>query len=883
MVSQVQSMKSMSENVEGDLLQIVYDVILSSRLEIMMFLSAVAGYLFIFASRVPKDVQRLKLKAKEFSKDIPEAPTQVEFSNPRTFSDADSNLRRAVEVGDHRAVLKAWSVVKLFDRMPSVQIAQVVESMQMAKKDSHFIIKELSTFFQKHAEKRDMCTVNDVLASLANRLDSDLMNMIVDALPSLELKKDERTYEIFLTMHATTRSFAEVQKLLAEMQDEQIELSTKASLAVIKSAVQNNNFKEAILHFSGLKATWDARSDAAAPWAVPRHMMAQLAEFACSEHCLSEFMAQLKGLPVPEEAINAMLSECTRTDDAELIRKVETLARECQTPLADSTYSLLIKGLSSRPWRMKAILQEVLNRESAEVSQELALTVLNACKESADKSVADTLLDRMKPTQLAVLSAFIRFYVETEQNEKACDVFEQRVMPLGVNESQRRVMIDARVERSLMSAALSCGRTGIVQCLFDPARTDVAKHIIMIRKCASEKNLKGAMSIFKSLKDGGVELNSIVYNTVLDACVKCRDLAAAEDWMKQTKEAGMVDVVSFNTLMKAHLTSGNFDKARAVMKDMKSAGLEPTRVTFNELINAVVSLGGRRSDMWDIVKEMKDAGVPPNQVTCSILMKTLNAKSTETDITLSMDLLETIDEPMDEVLLSSVVEACVRIGKPDLVVSKLKHLESKEKIVVSGSHTCGSLIKAYGYARDMEGVWRCWKEMRNKLVKPTSITLGCMVDAVVNNGDAEGAFELVQTMQKEDPHSELVNSVIYCSILKGFAREKKLERVWDVYQDMCKKRMKMSLITFNTIIDACARTGRMDHLPKILQDMKKHHVDPNIVSWSTILKGHCQSGDMQTAFSVLEQMKRETNLKASNFWRRCSSKVFHRATLPFQL
>jgi len=226
-----------------------------------------------------------------------------------------------------------------------------------------------------------------------------------------------------------------------------------------------------------------------------------------------------------------------------------------------------------------------------------------------------------------------------------------------------------------------------------------------------------------------------------------------------------------------------------------------------------------------------------------------------------MDLLETIDEPMDEVLLSSVVEACVRIGKPDLVVSKLKHLESKEKIVVSGSHTCGSLIKAYGYARDMEGVWRCWKEMRNKLVKPTSITLGCMVDAVVNNGDAEGAFELVQTMQKEDPHSELVNSVIYCSILKGFAREKKLERVWDVYQDMCKKRMEMSLITFNTIIDACARTGRMDHLPKILQDMKKHHVDPNIVSWSTILKGHCQSGDMQTAFSVLEQMKRETNLK----------------------
>ena len=44
----------------------------------------------------------------------------------------------------------------------------------------------------------------------------------------------------------------------------------------------------------------------------------------------------------------------------------------------------------------------------------------------------------------------------------------------------------------------------------------------MIRKCARENNLKGAMSIFNSLKEAGVELNSSIYNTVLDACVKCR-------------------------------------------------------------------------------------------------------------------------------------------------------------------------------------------------------------------------------------------------------------------------------------------------------------------------------------------------------------------------
>ncbi len=74
-------------------------------------------------------------------------------------------------------------------------------------------------------------------------------------------------------------------------------------------------------------------------------------------------------------------------------------------------------------------------------------------------------------------------------------------------------------------------------------------------------------------------------------------------------------------------------------------------------------------EMWDIVEEMKVADVKPNQMTISILMKSLNYFSGEADILKTMALIETMDEPMDEVLLSSVVEACVRTGKPELLES----------------------------------------------------------------------------------------------------------------------------------------------------------------------------------------------------------------------
>merc|ERR1719453_182411 len=222
----------------------------------------------------------------------------------------------------------------------------------------------------------------------------------------------------------------------------------------------------------------------------------------------------------------------------------------------------------------------------------------------------------------------------------------------------------------------------------------------MIRNCAAEKNLEGAVSVFDSLERSGVELNSIIFNTVLDACVECRDLAAAEAWMEQTRKAGMVDVVSFNTLIKAHLQNGNFDKARALLGQLKQEGLRPNPVTFNELINALVTKGGdsRRKEMWAIVDEMNSIGVKPNQVTISILLKNLNSYSVEKDILNTMDLIDTMEEPMDEVLLSSVVEACVRIGKADLLAAKLKQLQGNNTMAVNGSHTFGSLIKAYGHA-----------------------------------------------------------------------------------------------------------------------------------------------------------------------------------------
>merc|ERR1719265_226018 len=348
----------------------------------------------------------------------------------------------------------------------------------------------------------------------------------------------------------------------------------------------------------------------------------------------------------------------------------------------------------------------------------------------------------------------------------------------------------------------------------------------MIRNAASKGNIEKAFDMFGVLERSGADLTSSLYNSLLDACVECGEYRRAEDLMQEMAAKGTADAVSYNTLIKAYLRHDNFHRAWSFMDEMRKAGHVPNQVTYNELINALVhGESDQRIQFWDVVEQMKANGVQPNKVTCSILLKNLKAKSHQADISKTMDLVNSMEEPMDEVLLSSVLEACVRIGRPGLLVQKLEELHRTSSISVTGSHTFGSLIKAYGHAKDIAGVWRCWKEMRCQHVRPTSITIGCMVEAVVSNGDVDGGYELIMQLLDDPACKHQVNAIVFGSVLKGYGRAKRFEQVLAVFEEMLAKGIEPSIATYNLVIDACARNGRMDALPELWNDIKKRNLD----------------------------------------------------------
>eukprot|EP00746_Dinoflagellata_sp_MGD_P098511 gnl/MRDRNA2_/MRDRNA2_39767_c1_seq1.p1 gnl/MRDRNA2_/MRDRNA2_39767_c1~~gnl/MRDRNA2_/MRDRNA2_39767_c1_seq1.p1 ORF type:complete len:1084 (-),score=202.65 gnl/MRDRNA2_/MRDRNA2_39767_c1_seq1:59-3310(-) len=844
---------------------ILWEYIVGARAELFVFGLAIFVHLTLFGTAFSRRLFPRKKMLEEKCNNIarsqsPAAGVNIADIEPRNLDECEQQLQTAFAAGDFRSVLRSWVKMKRFEATPAVDLAAVVESMQRLNKETSHVLSEIKGFFVRHPSRCQVDEMNLLLEASAKSLDTELVEGLVTMMSELNLEADSQSYESLLGMYFGTRDFSSIGEKVAVMKSTNVPLTSRAKAIILKSALRTNNFDEAKVHFNEISATSNP---------VPAHLIAQLVELACRLHRLPEVLSCLESLRKPEfspDTINTMLIAATQQKDAKaaqsLLDRVERLARSGPVPSLNArSYQLMVKAATAlnEKQRAQALVKEALDSD-VDITADLAGSILAFCSASGQLAPAETLLKYAKPWQTQVIAALIRFFSESNLHSRVCDIYELWRSDRSSSAENMYISprLDVRTERYVADAALMCGRDSIVSSVLDSSPADVAKHIAMIQSCSARKNLDGAFSIFEALQKKGSELTLSIYNTLLDACVECNNLEQAKKLMKKMIAAGKIDVVSYNTMIKAQVGANCFDDAYRLVRQMVEEGHKPNHITYNELINGYIKKR-ELGKVWNVITEMQDAGVTPNHVTCSILLKDLGQTSSKSDITRIMDLISKIENPMDEVLLSSVMEACVRVGKPELLNSKLTMLQNK--VSVQGAHTFGSLIKAYGKAGDMNGAWKCWREMRSRHIQPGSITIGCMVECIASNGDSEGAYDLLVGLVEEKDCRGEVNAVSFGSVLKAFAREKRMDRVWSVFEDMKRYNIAPLVTTYNLLCDACTTNGQMDRIPALLADMDKRGVAPNLITFSTLLKGHCQRSDMASAFDIMKQIRQSTNLK----------------------
>merc|ERR1719159_1635984 len=383
---------------------------------------------------------------------------------------------------------------------------------------------------------------------------------------------------------------------------------------------------------------------------------------------------------------------------------------------------------------------------------------------------------------------------------------------------------------------------------------DMNAVVAKIRACARAKDLKGAQAAFHKLQANGTVLSAQVHNCLIEAYIQCEDLSGALEHFREVASTGTADVVTYNIVLKGLLSLGQIEEAKKLLSEMAASGLPASRITFHQMLNAEVNTGNQRG-VWKVVDEMTAAGHAPDAVTCAILAKSLKDGAHPWNVERVMNLVAELPGPIDEVLLSSMVEACVRLHRVDVLSKLLNQCKDEKKGLKLSAPSYGSLIKAYAQVGDVTQMWALWREMGQREVKPTAVTLGCMIDALVTNNKVNDAWKLVNQVYAKEETRDLINTIIYSTILKGFAKEQDIKGIFLIFTEMSERAIPCNVITYNTMIDACARCWCMDRVPQVLESMRKECVEPDLVTYSSLIKGYCLAGDAHRGFKVFEEMK----------------------------
>jgi len=715
-------------------------------------------------------------------------------------------------------------------------VVQAIESMQRLKLDTQKILEDIQAVLLKTSESGTTRYMNEILTPLARSLDVDLVNGLYNYFQQQHVKADSLTFEILVQMHFATRSLHEVKRLADQMTTECKVPSVKTRLYFLKVALHDSTLDEALGYFRTLSID-----------TVPQHVRHQLVELACKEQRSSDVVAALEaaGETLSVEMLNLLLAECLRVRNDALLAKVERMGVEKN----NRTYSLLIRAAGKDMAKVEQLLNEAATGEGV-VCMLIAQAVLAACAETQDISLVSKLTSMLKqnePSQVPAILSILRFYADARYPEKACEMYDRFL----VASKGQRAPMDARAKGSLLAAAESIGRQDIVLALQSSSDWQSA----MMWNCSKNKDVDGATSLVQ----GSSKLPARTWNIALDTCVEGDDYAKAKSLMKRMTTEGVADVVSYNTLVKAHLRCQDFDAAFVTLKEMrKDKQTAPNSITYNEVIGALLRQGqAKQRKVWELLSEMKTENLKPSKQIICLLLRELKYKSNNSEVQRVIQLCdEYSSSEVDESFLCSMLEAGMKVGKTGMVQRKLEMLHGSFPVKISAARSFGTLIKAYGFVKDLSGAWRCWKIMRSQHITPTSITIGCMVEAVSSNGDVDGAHELIQSLLGDDATRSQVNAVVYGSVLKGFNRAGRMDRVWEIYEEMKAYRIEPSLMTFNAIIDGCARNGQMEKVPDIVAQMKSYNLQPNLITQSTMIKGLCACGDMNAAFAIFEDINK---------------------------
>ena len=383
------------------------------------------------------------------------------------------------------------------------------------------------------------------------------------------------------------------------------------------------------------------------------------------------------------------------------------------------------------------------------------------------------------------------------------------------------------------------------------------------------KNLDKILIQMKKLSDSNssIKPNDVTINTCLDILIKTGDTQRAWEMFETMDTVYNIkpDKYSYSTIIKSLKFDPNpekLEKAFGIIEFLKSqTGTSSNdEIIFNCLIDVCVKLGFI-DKAEKLFREMKELKIEPTKVTYAIMIKGYGQIYKLENAFKIFEEMKLSSLPPNEIIYGCLLNSCVRcsnIQKVTEVYREMKQHQLEMNIILYTT-----LIKAYTKVKDLSSALDVYYTMlSDSNVKPNIVIHNAILDCCVECGNTKKLNEIYQTIKEKVINEEKNDNVpqpdliTYSTVIKGYARAKDMEKVFDIYRFLKENSEQFNLdeIIFNSVLDGCAKTNNLEKGLEVYQDMKNLGIQKSNVTYSILIKIYSNAKQEENALAILDEM-----------------------------
>ncbi|CAA0828731.1 Pentatricopeptide repeat-containing protein -mitochondrial [Striga hermonthica] len=328
----------------------------------------------------------------------------------------------------------------------------------------------------------------------------------------------------------------------------------------------------------------------------------------------------------------------------------------------------------------------------------------------------------------------------------------------------------------------------------------------MISACGKLESLHQGRWVHGNVIKNGVRMNPRLFASVVDMYIKCGSVCDARLFFD---EFGIVDLVSWTTMIVGYAQNGFSEQALLLFTDKNWKNVCPNAITLSSVLSACAQSGNYY--MGSLVHGL---GIKLGQ--------------------------------NDNSVMNALVDMYAKCRKIEDAVNLFESMSYKDVVAWN------SIISGYYQNRQAHKSLRLFGRMRLDSFRPDAVTVVAVLSACASLGDISLGCSLHAYSIRE---GFLASNSVYIgtAILNLYAKCGDTCSARKVFNEMSEKNGA----TWSAMIDGYGKQGNPNECLAILNTMLKEKVEPTDIIFTTVLSAYSHTGMMKEGWGYFGKLCRE--------------------------